>query len=286
MFLSANRYPLRRNMRWPSAMTPALAAAEVTVSIGAKTLLDGVSLSLAAGETAALVGPNGAGKSTLLRVLSGDLVPRTGVVSLKGRAVASYGPRALAGHRAVLSQSIGVTFPFTVAEIVRMGAGDRRGQQVDDLVDAALAEVDLSDFHERVITTLSGGEQQRAHLARVLVQLACGEAANGPGLLLLDEPTAALDLRHQLDVIAATRARAAHGTTVIAILHDLNLAVLLARRIVVLDHGRIDADGPPDATITDAVLERVFGVAQAVGSVPASGMPFILPHAARKAVEN
>jgi iron complex transport system ATP-binding protein len=104
------------------------------------------------------------------------------------------------------------------------------------------------------------------------------------GLLLLDEPTAALDLRHQLDVIAAAKTRAARGTTVVAILHDLNLAVLLARRIVVLDRGRIDADGPPDATITDAVLERVFGVAQAVGTMPAPGTPFILPHAARKAV--
>jgi iron complex transport system ATP-binding protein len=266
------------------SLAPALAAAEITVSIGAKTLLDGVSLSLAAGEIAALVGPNGAGKSTLLRVLSGDLVPRTGIVSLKGRALASYAPRALAAHRAVLSQSISVTFPFTVAEIVRMGAGERRGRQVDELVDAALAEVDLNDFHARVIATLSGGEQQRAHLARVLVQLACGEAANGPGILLLDEPTAALDLRHQLDVIAAAGTRAARGTTVVAILHDLNLAALLARRIVVLDRGRVDADGPPEATITNAVLQRVFGVAHAVGAVPAGGMPFILPHAARKAL--
>jgi iron complex transport system ATP-binding protein len=262
-------------------MAPALAAAEITVRIGAKTLLADVSLSLSSGEIAALVGPNGAGKSTLLRVLSGDLVPRTGIVSLKGRALASYSPGALAGHRAVLSQSISVTFPFTVAEIVRMGAGARRGRQIDELVDAALAEVDLSDFHERVITTLSGGEQQRAHFARVLVQLACGEAANGPGLLLLDEPTAALDLRHQLDVIAAARMRAARGSTVVAILHDLNLAVLLARRVLVLDRGRIDADGPPDGTITEALLERVFGVSQAVGVIPAGGSPFILPQGAR-----
>jgi len=260
-------------------MAPALAAAEITVRIGAKTLLADVSLSLSSGEIAALVGPNGAGKSTLLRVLSGDLVPRTGIVSLKGRALASYSPGALAGHRAVLSQSISVTFPFTVAEIVRMGAGARRGRQIDELVDAALAEVDLSDFHERVITTLSGGEQQRAHFARVLVQLACGEAANGPGLLLLDEPTAALDLRHQLDVIAAARMRAARGSTVVAILHDLNLAVLLARRIVVLDRGRIVADGAPAKIITDAMLEQVFGVTGAIGRVPSPGLPFVLPHA-------
>jgi iron complex transport system ATP-binding protein len=116
----------------------------------------------------------------------------------------------------------------------------------------------------------------------VLVQLACGEAAHGPGLLLLDEPTANLDLRHQLDVMAAASARAARGVTVVAILHDLNLAALLAKRIVVLDHGRIDSDGEPGRVITDAMLERVLGVANAVGRTPAEGTPFVLPHAARK----
>ena len=261
-------------------MNPVLAATSISVKIGAKTLLDDVSLSLGFGEIVALVGPNGAGKSTLLRVLSGDLTPHAGTVHLNGRTLASYGPRALAGRRAVLSQSLNVAFPFTVAEIVRMGAGDGRG--IDDLVEAALAEVDLGNFHERVITTLSGGEQQRAHFARVLVQLACGEAAHGPGLLLLDELTANLDLRHQLDVMAAASARAARGVTVVAILHDLNLAVLLARRIVVLDHGRIDSDGEPGRVITDAMLERVLGVANAVGRAPAEGTPFVLPHAARK----
>lgn len=263
-------------------MNPVLAATSISVRIGAKTLLDDVSLSLGFGEIVALVGPNGAGKSTLLRVLSGDLAPQAGTVHLHGRTLASYGPRALAGRRAVLSQSLNVAFPFTVAEIVRMGAGDGRGRRIDDLVEAALAEVDLGNFHERVITTLSGGEQQRAHFARVLVQLACGEAAHGPGLLLLDEPTANLDLRHQLDVMAAASARAARGVTVVAILHDLNLAALLARRIVVLDHGRIDSDGEPGRVITDAMLERVLGVANAVGRAPAQGTPFVLPHAARK----
>ena len=113
-------------------------------------------MSLGFGEIVALVGPNGAGKSTLLRVLSGDLAPHAGTVRLNGRTLASYGPRALAGRRAVLSQSLNVAFPFTVAEIVRMGAGDGRGRRIDDLVEAALAEVDLGNFDERVITTLSG----------------------------------------------------------------------------------------------------------------------------------
>jgi iron complex transport system ATP-binding protein len=263
-------------------MTPVLAATAIGVSIGGKALLDGVSLAFAPGEIVVLVGPNGAGKSTLLRVLSGDITPRSGTVQLKGRALASYGPQALARHRAVLAQSVAVTFPFTVADIVRMGAGDRRGRQVDDLVDAALAEVDLQGFRERSITTLSGGEQQRAHFARVLVQFACGEAAHGPGVLLLDEPTASLDLRHQLDVIAATMSRAARGATVIVVLHDLNLAALLAQRVVVLDGGRVVADGTPEATITDATIEGAFGVTQTVGRVPEDGRPFVLPHHARR----
>jgi heme transport system ATP-binding protein len=260
-------------------MTPVLAATSVTVSIGAKTLLDAVSLVLAPGEVVALVGPNGAGKSTLLRVLSRDLAPRRGTIHLKGRGLASYHPRELALHRAVLSQNVGVTFPFTVAEIVQMGAGDRSGRHIDDLVEAALAEVDLSDFHDRVITTLSGGEQQRTHFARVLVQIACGEAAHGPGVLLLDEPTASLDLRHQLDIARSTRRRADRGVAAVVILHDLNLATLFAERIVVLDRGGVARDGAAGDTITDDMLAQVFGIAAGVGRVPAPGVPFVLPQA-------
>jgi iron complex transport system ATP-binding protein len=255
-----------------------LEASKVSMRAGARTLLDDVSLRFGAGEQVALVGPNGAGKSTLLRTLAGELRPRTGTVRFKGRDVAAYGPRGLALHRAVLSQSISVAFPFTVAEIAAMGAGDRRGRAIDELVEEALAEVDLTNLAGRTITTLSGGEQQRAHLARVLVQLACGEAVNGPGLLLLDEPTASLDLAHQLDVIAALRRRAARGTTVIAVLHDLNIATLFATRITVLHGGRLAGDGPPVSTVTEAMLGRVFGVSAAVGCTPPPGTPFVLPH--------
>ena len=261
-------------------MTQAIEASSVSVRIGSRTLLQDVSFALGAGTTVALVGPNGAGKSTLLRVLSGEFKPSLGVVRLKGKPVAAYSAAALAQHRAVLSQSISVAFPFTVAEIVQMGAGERSGAAVTALVDAALAEVELADFRERIITTLSGGEQQRAQLARVLVQLSCGEAAHGPGVLLLDEPTASLDLRHQLDVLTAARRRAERGVTVVAILHDLNLAALFAERVMVLDRGRLAGDGPPGDIITDAVLEDVFGVAGAVGHATASGLPYVLPHQA------
>ncbi len=159
------------------------------MAIGLATLVDQVDLRIEGGETVAVVGPNGAGKSTLLRLLSGDLRATRGSVRLKQRDLHSYTPRQLALHRAMLSQHVSVTFPFTVEEIVTMGAGGGSRAAAQPLADAALQEVGLVDFRNRKLPTLSGGEQQRAHLARVLVQLACGEAVHGPGLLLLDEPT-------------------------------------------------------------------------------------------------
>ena len=168
-------------------MSALLEAQSVSVRIGRKTLLADVDLSFDASETVALVGPNGAGKTTLLRVLSGEFRPRSGQVRLQGRALGAYAPRALAKRRAVLSQRVGVALPFTVADIARLGAGEERGTSIESMIDAALAEVELIDLAHRTITTLSGGEQQRAHFARVLVQLACAEASGGPGVLLLDE---------------------------------------------------------------------------------------------------
>jgi iron complex transport system ATP-binding protein len=265
---------------------PMLAAASLTVRAGARTILHDLSLRIEAGERVAFVGPNGAGKSTLLRALAGERQVLSGSVTLKGRSLGSYGPRGLAGHRAVLSQSVGVAFPFTVAEIVALGAGGRHGQNLDALVDAALADADLLDCRDRIITTLSGGEQQRAHFARVLVQLACGEARHGPGVLLLDEPTASLDLRHQIRLLDVVKRCAARGTVVIAVLHDLNLAAMLASRVIVLHAGRLVADGPPADAITDAMLADVFGVRAMLNRVPAAGVPFVLPHAVQAQYEH
>jgi iron complex transport system ATP-binding protein len=260
-------------------MSAVLEALSVSVRAGAARLLDDVTLSFAAGETVALVGPNGAGKSTLVRCLAGELAPVSGQVRLRGKPLQTYTPALLAGHRAVLSQRVNVAFPFTVAEIAGMGANRRSGTGVEALVEATLAELDMLDLADRSITSLSGGEQQRAHFARVLVQHACGSEDGGDGVLLLDEPTAALDLRHQLDMIDALRKRAKRGALVIAILHDLNLAALLAERVVVLDRGRLDCDAPPDGAITDAMLQRVFRVETTVSRSPTSGVPFVLPQA-------
>ncbi|MBS0249172.1 MAG: heme ABC transporter ATP-binding protein [Proteobacteria bacterium] len=254
----------------------------LSVRVGRKALLDDVSFAVTSGETIAIIGPNGAGKSTLLRALSGEIAPSDGTVRLRGRAPQAWHPRELALRRAVLSQHVTVTFPFTVAEVVRMGAGERRGAAVDIMAEAALAAVDLAGFEPRIINTLSGGEQQRVHFARVMLQLACGEETHGPGILLLDEPTASLDLRHQLDLVSVAKQCAARGTTTIAIVHDLNLAALLAKRVIVLDRGRLAADGAPTATITDDTLARVFAVSSAVGRLPEPATPFVLPHHAEK----
>lgn len=259
-------------------MTAAIEVDGVGMRIKCATLLEAIDLSVQPGETVAVVGPNGAGKSTLLRILSGDIAPTSGSVQLKGTPLRSYAPERLAAHRAVLSQHVSISFPFTVEEVVRMGAGDMAHTKAQPLVDAMLDEIELNAFRDRELPTLSGGEQQRAHFARVLLQLAVGEAGNGPGVLLLDEPTSSLDLRYQINLVETARRRARAGTTVIAILHDLNLAARFADRVVVLHRGRIAASGTPRETITSAMLRHVFEVDTNVDLI-AGSLPHVLPQA-------
>lgn len=259
-------------------MTAILNASRLTVRAGTATLLNDVSLDIAAGERVALVGPNGAGKSTLLRTLSGDLRPSRGTVHLLGRDVAAYDPRELAQRRAVLAQHVTVAFPFRVAEIVAMGGRDT--QVPGAVINHALEKVGLDGFADRIFTTLSGGEQQRAHVARVLVQMTVGKRDDRPGLIFLDEPTASLDLRHQLDLAGIVRGCADGGLAVVSILHDINLVPLFADRVLVLDHGRLVADGRTADTINEEMMQRVFKVFGSVGTLPAEGVPFVLPQAA------
>lgn len=265
-------------------MSPLFEAKSITVQLGANTpLLDDIDLAFVPGEAVALIGPNGAGKSTLLRVLAGELKPQFGHVFLEGKDLASFAPRHLADHRAVLSQQVTMAFPFTVADVAHMGAGGQRDDRTDALVNAILAELDLLDLADRPITTLSGGEQQRVHFARVLVQLACGQSLGGCGILLLDEPTSSLDLRHQLEMLEILKRRVMQGALVIAVLHDLNLASVFATRIVVLNRGRVYCDGRPNETITSRMLERVFAIETRVSAVPPSGAVFVLPQTMRVA---
>lgn len=246
---------------------------DVRVVMNGRTLLNGVDLQLREGQITVLVGPNGAGKSTLLKALSGEHRLAGGRVSLDGISISDLSPMDMARRRAVLPQSVEVAFAFTVAEVITvgvMGAGKRESARVTRLLEA----VDLPGFAGRRYDSLSGGERQRVQLARVLAQLECGHA-DKPSYLFLDEPTASLDLAHQFVVLRLARAHADKGGGVLAVLHDLNLAAMVADRIVVLAKGEIVADGSVEDVICDEVIERAFGVSVRVGVPPAG--PYVLP---------
>ncbi len=227
-------------------VTLSLVAEAVELIAGKRRILGGVSLAVAGGEIVALVGPNGAGKSTLLRVLAGDAAPTAGRVLIDGRSIGSYRPRELARRRAVLPQQTVLPFAFTVREVVEMGRFARRGE--DDLaaIGRALVAAEASHLADQVFSTLSLGEQARVSLARVLAQEA--------PILLLDEPTAALDLRHQGIVMALARRMAHDGGMSVVVLHDLNLAATWADRIVLIADGAVIADGAPIEVLTGELL--------------------------------
>lgn len=263
-------------------MTAVIEARDIVVEVNGKRIIDRVSLSVAAGEIVALVGPNGAGKSTLLRTLSGEIRPASGDVTVKSRPIQALPASELAQCRAMLSQHTSVTFPFTVSEIVLMGANpNKRRSDLNDLIAKVLASGDIAHLTSHSITRLSGGEQQRVHFARTLLQLETSDEAFRPGILLLDEPTSSLDLKHQLSLLAAVRQVATAGNAVIVVIHDLNLAAMIATRLLMLRDGRLFASGAPRDVIDDTTLQQVFGVANAAGIVPRNDLPFVLPHCGR-----
>jgi heme transport system ATP-binding protein len=250
-----------------------LSARGVWLAYGAVPVLRDVDLTVRAGEVLALVGPNGAGKSTLLGVLAGDHRPDRGTVSVDGAPLAAWSADELAIRRGVLLQQVDVSFPFTVTQVVRMGrapwAGTVAQDWDDDVVAGVLAETDLVPFAGRVFTSLSGGERSRAALARVLAQ--------EPIALLLDEPTASLDIRHQELMLGLARQRAARGDAVVLVLHDLGLAAAYADTVVVLSAGRVAAAGPPADVLTADVLTEVYRCPIEVFRHPRTGAVIVLP---------
>jgi iron complex transport system ATP-binding protein len=263
-------------------MTALIEARDIVVEINGKRIVDRVTLSVAAGEIVALVGPNGAGKSTLLRTLSGEIRPTGGAVTIKGIAIQAMPTSDLAQCRAMLSQHTSVTFPFTVSEIVSMGINpNERRSGLTDLMARVLASSDVAHLVSQPITRLSGGEQQRVHFARTLLQLETADDRFRPGILLLDEPTSSLDLKHQLSLLETVRTFAAAGNAVIVVIHDLNLASMVATRMLILRDGMLFASGTPQDVIDEPTLQQVFGVANAAGVVPRDNLPFVLPHSGR-----
>lgn len=228
----------------------------IGVIVGGKELLRGVDFVAEPGQVTGLIGPNGAGKSTLLSVLAGDQVPTTGTVRVCGADPALMHPRELARQRAVMLQDVAVSFEFLVRDVVSMGrrpwAGTARQEQDDALIDSALAAVDATHLAGRDVMTLSGGERSRVALARVLAQ-------HTP-VILLDEPTAALDISHQEQVLGLLREVALRaGVTVVVILHDLNAAAAYCDHVVCLAGGQVAASGSVRDVCTAATLSEVYG---------------------------
>jgi iron complex transport system ATP-binding protein len=254
-------------------MATMLKMRNVSFSAGKAQLLRDVSLDAAAGEVLAVVGPNGAGKSTLLRLLAGELSPTNGEVLIDGKPLKSYGAAALALKRAVLPQQTILTFAFSALEVVLMGRNPHLkdgwpNKDDEQIAQRAMEHTETTSFAPRKFPSLSGGEQARVTLARVLAQEA--------PLLLLDEPTSSLDVRHQEQVMATARRLAVAGACVLVILHDLNLAAAYAHRIAVLHQGSLVACDVPAAVLQPELLKEVFECDFDVLPIE-SDRPYVLP---------
>ena len=256
-----------------SAGTPenGIVATGVSVVLDGHRILHGIDLTVAPGEIVALVGPNGAGKSTLLSVLSGDHAVSEGEVQISGKPIGAYRHLDLARERAVLTQDNQLSFPFTVGQVVLMGRSPwSRTVRFDEdevAVAEAMVAMDVDQLATRRFTSLSGGEKARVSLARVLAQRT--------PIVMLDEPTASLDLRHQEDVMRAVRALASAGTAVLVVVHDLSLAAAYADRVALVADGRLVAVGTPGEVLTAAQVSAVYGLAVDVSLD--TGRPVVVP---------
>ncbi|MGJ7490663.1 heme ABC transporter ATP-binding protein [Variovorax sp. ZT4R33] len=236
---------------------------DVRVVVGAKALLPPTTARFAPGRVTAILGPNGAGKSTLLSLLGGQRTPTEGRVLLDGQPIAAHGAPALALRRALMPQESAVAFEFSAEEIVALGRYPHRrapSNDEDAIIAAAMALTDVTALAPRVLNTLSGGEKARVHLARSLAQLWAPRPDGTVRWLLLDEPTAALDLAHQHAAMRLLRERAGQGVGVVAVLHDLNLARRYADEVLVLDGAGAVHAGPAAEVLLPALIERVWAM--------------------------
>ena len=246
---------------------------------GGVRILDDVTATFRRGRLNVLVGPNGAGKSTLLRIVARLASPATGEVLYDGRPVASFGANELARTRALLSQRVELAFPLPVQDVVLMGRYPHYDQLATardhDIVTRALELVEMTHKREQSYPTLSGGEQQKVQLARVIAQIWPYEERR-PGdhrWLFLDEPTSSLDVHYQLHLLEAATALLAHDCTVVASLHDLNVAFAYGGHFVVLDRGRVALEAERAEEIPEELIERVFRVRARRVRDPGEGGP-------------
>mgnify|MGYP001306927191 CR=1 FL=1 len=237
-----------------------LTAEDITFAYApGRPVLRGVSAVFEPGALTAVVGPNGAGKSTLLRLLLGAMAPQAGVAALAGEKPRRIRARSRAARLAYIPQRAQVSAPFSVAQVVRLGRFARPAD--DGAVRAALEAMEVADRADEPFETLSAGQQQRVILARALAQLAGGDEPPPRQVILADEPTSAMDPRHELHALSVLREQARRGRAVVVVLHDFTAAARFADRALVLDDsGRVAASGPVEQTLRADILGRVFGV--------------------------
>lgn len=251
-----------------------VAIENLSVTLSGRVILDNINLSLNRGEFTALLGPNGTGKSTLLKSLTGEIAAH-GQFSLFGQPRDQWASEHLAKHVGVLPQSSSLSFNFTAREVVALGGLNLTMSQdeLDLVIDEMMRQTDVIHLANRDYPTLSGGEKQRLHLARVLTQL---EQSGSNSILLLDEPTSALDIHHQHSTLALAQTLAKKGATVVAVLHDLNLAAQYADRIVLLNNGSIVSDDTPTNALSSQVIKEVYQHNVAIISHPTLGHPVVI----------
>lgn len=255
-------------------------ARAVSYAVRQKHLVADVSFGLEAGRMTIVIGPNGAGKSTLLRLMSGELPPSSGQVYYGDTEVRVLPPWRLALRRAVMAQVTRLAFDFSVYEVVRLGVdsiGLSRAVR-EATIDEALTQAEISHLAGRSYGSLSGGEQQQVQFARTLSQILAGRGVSAGQTLFLDEPTAYLDMAHQCGLMDGACHLAKAGVAVFVVMHDLNLAAAYADHLIVLNAGRLVAQGRPEEVLTNDLVAEVFRVKFGVGELPPSGMPFLLPH--------
>ena len=253
-------------------MTGLLVAEGITFECMGRRLVDGIDLALHPGDVKIVVGPNGAGKSTLLKLLSGEIRPSAGRIRVKGRPLPTWSPMALAHIRAVMPQVSEMSFPFTAFEVARLGVGvlgrglSQRGR--NEIVHEAMERAGVCHLARQIYRTLSGGEKQRVHFARVIAQLAAGRTIEGDQILLLDEPIANLDPKHQLALLEEVRTMARNGVAAIAVLHDLQIAAYSGTSILLLEKGRAVSQGDAERVLTSENIRAVFSIALTQAVLP------------------
>ncbi|GAC1547876.1 MAG: heme ABC transporter ATP-binding protein [Myxococcales bacterium] len=256
-----------------------LRAHEVTWITNGRKLVDGATLTFAAGQLHLIVGPNGAGKSTLLKLLSGELRPQSGAIAYGAAALGSLAPRHLATIRAILSQNLQLAFPLRVREVVMMGRyphllGEPSAED-ERICSEALRLFDVAAMEQRDFSTLSGGEQQRVHFARVLAQIWVPTPGR-PRYLFLDEPLTFLDIFHQVEFMRTLQALTRREElVVVGVVHDLNLASRFGDQLVLLHEGKVLAAGPREQVLTREKVERAFRLAPTIVR-SGGGHPYLL----------